>query len=114
MFAALNHSIAEVLSTDIYQLGDTTLSNFPTNSDLLKNNIVIGFIGVFAFSFAVFVLAYICFKCFRKTANPSGQKENERQAQYKSMAFQAVDHEGTYREIEEPVDVESAYLSPVV
>lgn len=86
----------------------------PTNSDLLKNNIVIGFIGVFAFSFAIFVLSYICFKCLRKTANPSGQNENKRQAQYKSMTLEAVNVEDTYREIEEPVDIEPVYLSPIV
>lgn len=114
MFAASDHSIAEVLSTDVYQLSDTTLSDLPTNSDLLKNNIVIGFIGVFAFSFSIFVLAYICFKCFRKTAHPNAQKKKERQVQYKSMTFEAVNIEDAYREIEEPVNYESAYLSPVV
>lgn len=86
----------------------------PTNSDLLNNNIVIGFIGVFAFSFAIFVLSYICFKCWRKTANPTGQNENKRQAQYKSMTLEAVILEDTYREIEESVDIEPAYLSPIV
>lgn len=93
----------------------------PTNSDLLNNNIVIGFIGVFAFSFAIFVLSYICFilsyicfKCWQKTANPTEQNENKRQAQYKSMTLEAVILEDTYRETEESVDIEPAYLSPIV
>lgn len=75
---------------------DTTLSLVPPGIDLLKDNsvvrVIISLIGVFVFFFAIFVLTYIYFKCFRKTTNASGGvRENECQAQYKSLSFGAVE-----------------------
>lgn len=75
---------------------DTTLADVLPDTELFKYNLVvrviISLIGVFVFFFAIFVLTYIYFKCFRKTSNASGGvRETEWQAQYKSLSFDAVE-----------------------
>lgn len=109
-----NPTFFRVFTKDASNFDDTTLPNMPTNYDLLKNNVVIGFIGVFAISFTIFVLAYIFFKCFRKTAHANRTKENETQAQYKMVRIEAEEHgKTTYRNLDVQLDTESSYLSPV-
>lgn len=109
-----NPTFFRVFTKDASNFDDTTLPNMPTNFDLLKNNVVIGFIGVFAISFTIFVLAYIFFKCFRKTAHANRTKENETQAQYKMVRIEAEEHgKTTYRNLDVQLDTESSYLSPV-
>lgn len=109
-----NPTFFRVFTKDASNFDDTTLPNMPTNFDLLKNNVVIGFIGVFAISFTIFVLAYIFFKCFRKTAHANRTKENETQAQYKMVRIEAEEHgKTTYRNLDVQFDTESSYLSPV-
>lgn len=95
----VNPTVHRVFTKDASHFDDTTLSNMPTDFDLLKNNVVIGFIGVFAISFTIFVLAYIFFKCFRKTAHANRTKENETQAQYKLVRIATEEHENAgYRD----------------
>lgn len=109
-----NPTVLRVFTKDASYFDDTTLSNMHTDFDLLKNNVVIGFIGVFAISFTIFVLAYIFFKCFRKTAQANRPKENEIQAQYKLVRIEAEEHGKTaYRDLDVQLDTESSYLSPV-
>lgn len=109
-----NPTFFRVFTKDASNFDDTTLPNMPTNFDLLKNNAVIGFIGVFAISFTIFVLAYIFFKCFQKTAHANRTKENETQAQYKMVRIEAEEHgKTTYRNLDVQLDTESSYLSPV-
>lgn len=109
-----NHTFLRVFTKDASNIDDTTLSNMRTDLDLLKNNVVIGFIGVFAISFTIFVLAYIFFKCFRKTPHANRKKENETQAQYKLVRIATEEHEkAAYRDLAVQLDTESSYLSPV-
>lgn len=89
-------TVEYAFSRDINKYSETTLSIVPTGIDLLTDNlvvrIIISLIGVFVFCFAIFVFTYMYFKCFRKTNNASGGvKENEWQAQYKSLSFDAVE-----------------------
>lgn len=82
--------------------------------DLLKNSFVIGFIGVFACSFLIFVLTYISKKCFGEIRRESGIEENKRQAQYKSLRLELVEQEcKSYRKLEEQSNAESEYITPV-
>lgn len=109
-----NPTILRVLTKDASYFDDTTLPNMPTNVDLLKNNVVIGFIGVFVISFTIFVLAYIFFKCFRKIAHSNRPTENEKQAQYKLVRIAEEEHGKTaYRDLDVQLDADSSYLSPV-
>lgn len=109
-----NHTFLRVFTKDASNIDDTTLSNMRTDLDLLKNNVVIGFIGVFAISFTIFVLAYIFFKCFRKTPHANRKKENETQAQYKMVRIEAKEHgKTTYKDLAVQLDTESSYLSHV-
>lgn len=109
-----NPTVLRVFTKDANHFDDTTLSNMHTDFDLLKNNVVISFIGVFAISFTIFVLAYIFFKCYRKTAHANRTKENETQAQYKLVRIEAEEHGKTaYRDLDVQLDTESSYLSPV-
>lgn len=108
------NSTALHVSKDASYFDDTTLSNIPKNFDLFKNNVVIGFIGVFAISFTIFVLAYIFFKFFRKSAHSNRPKKNEKQEQYKLIRIEAEEHGKTaYRDLDVQLDAESSYLSPV-
>lgn len=109
-----NSTFLRVFTKDATNFDDITLSNMHTDFDLLKNNVVISFIGVFAISFTIFVLAYIFFKCFRKTAHANRTKENEKQAQYKLVRI-ATEERGkaAYRDLDVQLDTESSYLSPV-
>lgn len=89
-------TVEYAFSRDINKYSETTLSIVPTGIDLLTDNlvvrIIISLIGVFVFSFAIFVFTYMYFKCFRKTPNSSGGvRETEWQAQYKSLSFDAIE-----------------------
>lgn len=107
-------------SRDTNKFGDTTLSFVPLGIDLLTDNlvvrIIISLIGVFVFCFAIFVFTYIYFKCFWKTTNASGGvRENEWQAQYKSLSFNAVEPHPIplHPEPQGRVNTDSTYLTPV-
>lgn len=107
-----NPTAPRVFTRDASYFDDTTLSYMHKDIELLKNNVVVGFIGVFAISFTIFVLAYIFFKCFRKTAHANRPQENEKQ--YKLVRIEAEEHGKTaYRDLEVHLDAESSYLSPV-
>lgn len=109
-----NPTLFRVFTKDASNFDDSTLSNMHTDFDLLKNNVVISFIGVFAISFTIFVLAYIFFKCYRKTAHANRTKENETQAQYKLVRIAKEEHgKAAYRDLDVQLDTESSYLSPV-
>lgn len=109
-----NPTLFRVFTKDASNFDDSTLSNMDTDFDLLKNNVVISFIGVFAISFTIFVLAYIFFKCFRKTAHANRTRENETQAQYKLVRIAKEEHgKAAYRDLDVQLDTESSYLSPV-
>lgn len=109
-----NPTLPRVFTKDTSYFDDTTLSDIPTNFDLLKNNVVISFIGVFAISFTIFVLAYIFFKCFRKTTHANGTRESEKQAQNELEKIEAEENDNTaYRDLDVQLDTESSYLSPV-
>lgn len=109
-----NPTLFRVFTKDASNFDDSTLSYMHTDFDLLKNNVVISFIGVFAISFTIFVLAYIFFKCFRKTAHANRTKENETQAQYKLVRIAKEEHgNAAYRDLDVQLDTESSYLSPV-
>lgn len=109
-----NLTVLRVFTKDANYFDDTTLPYMPTDFNLLKNNAVVGFIGVFAISFTIFVLAYIFFKCFRKTAHANRTKENETQAQYKLVRIATEEHgKAAYRDLDVQLDTESSYLSPV-
>lgn len=92
----------------------------PPGNNLLKDNLVvrviISLIGVFVFFFVIFVCTYIYFKCFRKTPIHAGGKvrENEWQAQYKSLSFEAVEPQiPLHPEPQECVNTDFTYLTPV-
>lgn len=86
---------------------------FPDN-DLLKNNFVISFMGVFACSFLIFVLTYIRMKCFGVNRPVSGIEENKRQAQYKSLRLELEEQEcKSYKKLEKQSNDESEYITPV-
>lgn len=100
--------------TDVNKHSDTTLIYMFQDIDLLKNSFVIGFIGVFACSFLIFVLTYISKKCFGEIRRESGIEENKRQAQYKSLRLELVEQEcKSYRKLEEQSNAESEYITPV-
>lgn len=106
------------LDSNIYS--DTTLAFLLPDTDLLKDylvvRIIIGLIGVFVFFFAIFVLTYIYFKCFRKTTNTSDRvKETEWQAQYKSLSFDAVEPQliPLHPDQRGRVNADFTYLTPV-
>lgn len=118
-FTRSNVTVAFIPSTYAFftvsdQLVDTTGKNSHTNTDLLKNNIVISLLGVFVLFFSLFVISYIYLKCFRKKEKPSGMKNTEHHSQYKSLDFNQVQPESTIQL--EPVirmGADSAYLLPV-
>lgn len=71
---------------------------------------------MFVFFFAIFVLTYCYFKCFRITTNASGEvRENKWQAQYKSLSFDAEEPQlnPSHPEPQELVDSDFTYLTPV-
>lgn len=105
-------AIIKIISTDANNVSDTTL----IHADLLKNNIIIGFIGFFVISFFIFVLTYMYFKCFRKATQTTHIQENEGLPQYKSLNFDQVEHQSLVHP--EPqrrliTNADSMYLSPV-
>lgn len=105
-------TVVKILSTDVNRDGDTTL----IQTDLLKNNIIIGFIGFFVISFFIFVLTYMYFKCFRKATQTIHIQENNAQPQYKSLNFDPVEqHSLVHPEPQSrlTINADSMYLSPV-
>lgn len=95
---------------------DTTLAQSHENTGLIKNNIVVGFVGVFVISFFLFVITYI-FKCVRKAVQTSAIRENRSQAQYKSLSFNEIEPKILAISRVEPHEQrkeDSTYLSPVV
>lgn len=66
-----------VFIKDVSNFDDLILFNMYIDFDLLKNNVVISFIGVFVIFFIIFVLVYIFFKCFWKIVYVNRMKENE-------------------------------------
>lgn len=82
--------VTQGFSTDLNFIRDTTLTQSHKNTGLIKNNIVVGFVGMFVISFSIFVITYI-FKCVRKAVQTSGMKENRWQAQYKSLSFNEIE-----------------------
>lgn len=112
--AVSKSSIAYDFFTDVNKHSDTTLTPMSPDIDLLKNNLVIGFIGIFAISFLIFVLTYIRMKCFREIRHERGIEDDDQQTQYKSLRFEQVELESTsYREQEEELNAESTYITPV-
>lgn len=112
--AASKKYVTKDFSTNVNRHSVTTLANFSQDIDLLKNNIVIVFIGVFAISFLIFVLMYTYFKCYRKIVQASEINGIERQTHYKLARFEEMELERTaYRELDEPLDSEPEYLTPV-
>lgn len=105
-------AVVKILSTDVNKVGGTTL----VQTDLLKNNIIIGFIGFFVISFFIFVLTYMYFKCFRKATQTIHVQEVKAQAQYKSLNFDPVEQHSLVH-LEPPsrftTNADSMYLSPV-
>lgn len=91
----------------------------PHDIELIKDKstvrVIISLIGVFVFFFAIFVLTYIYFKCFRKTTTDSSrERENEGQAQYKSLNFDAMEPQiPLHPETQEIVNTDITYLTPV-
>lgn len=105
--------------TDHQQL-TTNFDGFsPHDIEIIRDNLVvrviISLIGVFVFFFAIFVLTYIYFKCFRKTNTASSRvRENEGQAQYKSLRFDAAEPQiPLHPETQERVNTDFTYLTPV-
>lgn len=92
----------------------------PHDNDLIKDNsvvrVIISLIGVFVFFFAIFVLTYIYFKCFRKTTAASDRvRENEWQAQYKSLNFDEMEPQmPLHSETQEMVNTDFTYLNTPV
>lgn len=78
-------------------------------------HVIISLIGVFVFFFAIFVVTYIYFKCFRKTTNTSALKETEWQAQYKTLSFDAVEPQliPLHPDQQGRVNADFTYLTPV-
>lgn len=66
-----------VFIKDVSNFDDLILFNMYIDFDLLKNNVVISFIGVFVIFFIIFVLVYIFFKCFWKIVYVNRIKKNE-------------------------------------
>lgn len=86
----------------------------PKSNNLLNNIVIIIFFGIFVLFFSLFVITYIFLKCFRKTANAIVIQENELQAQYQSLNFEATEPEQRVpSEQQGRVITDSAYLSPV-
>lgn len=107
-----NPTVTRNFFTNDHELSDSTEDNFITNNDLLKNNVVITFWGVFVCFFSVFVTAYIYLKCFRKRSFESRIKENEWQ-EYQSLNREAVESQSTTYPEQRRFNVNSVYLSPV-
>lgn len=108
------------LSRGTNKYSDTTSSFVPPGIDLLTDNlvvrIIISLIGVFVICFAIFVFTYTYFKCFRKTTTArGGVRENEWQAQYKSLSFDAVEPQliSLHPDQQGRVNTDFTYLTPV-
>lgn len=110
-----------IFSHETNKYSDTTVSFAQPGLDLLMDNLVvrviISLIGVFVFFFAIFVITYIYFKCFRKTTSASVRvRENDWEAQYKYLSFDAVEPQliPLHPEQQGRVNTDFTYLTPVV
>lgn len=118
---AISYSmVTESILDDNDKFSETTLTNYPQDIDVFKNNfvvhVVISFMGVFIFFFASCVLTYIYFKCCPKRRNyGSGMEENKLQTRYNSLNFVAEEPEATLNvEAQDQEDNKDfTYLTPV-
>lgn len=111
-----------IFTQDFYKRVSQTRENpsHDLNENIYKINsvniVIIVLIGMFVLCFALFVFTYIYFKCFRKKSNSREIKENELEARYKSLDFEAMISEQTGHQAIEPrrrFVSDSSYLSPV-
>lgn len=111
-----SHStVTEHFLQDSIKFSDTTLTNYPQD---FKNNVlvhvIISFIGVFIFFFAICVLTYIFFKCCQKKSYGIGIEEHKLQTRYNSLQFVAEEPEPTLNvQAENQDNKDSTYLTPV-
>lgn len=117
---SLLQTFTQDISERVSKISKTSENNLSTDNDIFKNNyvfiVIIVFIGIFVLFFAFFVTTYIYFKCYRKSSNDRAIRENDRQAQYKSLDFESMVSDATVQQVnlERGRRVsESAYLSPV-
>lgn len=108
--------VTKAFSTDLNIIRHTTQAQSHVNTGLIKNNIVVSFVGVFVISFFLLVITYIV-KCVRKAVQTSGIRDNGLQTQYKSLSFNEIEPKRLAHSRAEPQEQrksDSAYLSPVV
>lgn len=108
---------ANVLQSSV-KFSDTTLTVYPRDIDLFKNNfvvhVIISFIGVFIFFFAICVLTYVFFKCCPPKNYRSGIEENKLQTRYNSLHFVAEEPEPILNVQDQNQENEDfTYLTPV-
>lgn len=113
---SISHStVTEHFLQNSIKFSDTTLTNYPQD---LKNNfmvhVIISFIGVFIFFFAICVLTYVYFKCCPKRSYGIGIEENKLQTRYNSLHFVAEEPEPTLNvQAQDQDNKDSTYLTPV-
>lgn len=109
------------ISADVNNNEFTKMNYLPPEIDLFKNDffvrivqIIVSFIGLFVIVFTIFVMAYIYLKCFRKTTNKGEINEHQKNAQYKSLSFTAVEPESQTQPGPREEDCpDSTYLTPM-
>lgn len=113
-------TVPESTLDDNNKISDTTLTYYNQNIEVFKNNsvvhVVISFMGVFIFFFAICVLTYVYFKCCPKRRNDgSGIEENKLQTRYNSLNFVVEEPEATINVEgqDQENNKDSTYLTPV-
>lgn len=109
------HTISQDI---INEVSDTSVNK---DGGIFNNNyvflVIIVLIGVFVLFFSVCVITYTYFKCFRKNTNTTEIKDNDLQAHYKSLDFEAMQSGATDQqaniEQRENLISDSSYLTPV-
>lgn len=109
---------SDIPSTISIQTSEVSEASSNTDADIFKNNyvvlVIIILIGVFVLFFSIFVITYIYFKCCRKVTS---NNDNEWQANYKSLDFEAMQLEATGHQVNLEQRgrfiSDSSYLSPV-
>lgn len=112
---------SDIPSTISIQTSEVNEVSSNRDADIFKNNyvflVIIILIGVFVLFFSIFVITYIYFKCCRKVTSNSGKNDNEWQANYKSLDFEAMQLEATGHQVNLEQRgrfiSDSSYLSPV-
>lgn len=112
---------SDIPSTISIQTSEISETSSNRDADIFKNNyvflVIIILIGVFVLFFSIFVITYIYFKCCRKVTSNSGKNDNEWQANYKSLDFEAMQLEATGHQVNLEQRgrfiSDSSYLSPV-